>query len=183
MVDDRTQYAQGPVTCFVAGRPRSKGSTVSFVGAGGRVITKADSKSLPAWCASIGWTMKAAMQQAHVRCALPGVPVWLRLLYYFPGADAQPHIGKPDLDKLQRAVFDALTGVLYDDDSQVQAVTAEKWTCAPPDCEGVQITATFGQRVPGARHSEGPDARGDQTRQGRSRRRRDSRRLRTRVAA
>lgn len=36
-----------------------------------------------------------------------------------------PHV-KPDLDKLVRAVLDGLTGVAYDDDSQVVFIEASK---------------------------------------------------------
>lgn len=36
------------------------------------------------------------------------------------------HMKRPDLDKLQRAVLDALTGVVYVDDSQVVMIEASK---------------------------------------------------------
>ncbi len=36
------------------------------------------------------------------------------------------HIGKPDIDNMVKAVFDALNGVLWHDDSQITAVHAEK---------------------------------------------------------
>jgi Holliday junction resolvase RusA-like endonuclease len=41
-------------------------------------------------------------------------------------ADAPEFPGKPDLDKLVRAVFDALTDVVWTDDSQVVSVQASK---------------------------------------------------------
>lgn len=37
----------------------------------------------------------------------------------------EPHV-RPDIDKLARAVLDALTGVAYDDDEQVVKLTASK---------------------------------------------------------
>ncbi len=36
------------------------------------------------------------------------------------------HKGKRDLDKLQRAAFDALTSYVYDDDGRICKITAEK---------------------------------------------------------
>ena len=36
------------------------------------------------------------------------------------------HTGKPDLDKLVRAVLDGMTGVVFVDDSQVSSITAGK---------------------------------------------------------
>jgi crossover junction endodeoxyribonuclease RusA len=47
---------------------------------------------------------------------------------------------KPDLDKLLRAILDALTGVAYDDDSQVVTITAAKTYPPPGGVPGVAIT-------------------------------------------
>lgn len=41
-------------------------------------------------------------------------------------AGAPTHPGKPDIDKLCRAVLDALTGILYHDDAQVVSLNASK---------------------------------------------------------
>lgn len=53
------------------------------------------------------------------------------------------HITRPDLDKLCRSTLDALTGVLFHDDSQVAFLVASKCYCAPGDpateLEGCQI--------------------------------------------
>jgi crossover junction endodeoxyribonuclease RusA len=174
MAHDGAQYAQGPVTCFVPGVPRSKGSVVSFYSpTQKRVITKADSKSMAAWCSDVGWLMKIAMRQAHVRCALPGVPVALELHFYFAGPARLPLVEPPDIDKLERAVLDALTGILYDDDAQVYTVTKDKHTVAAPDEPGVAITATFGQRVPTAGAAQRAHPQGRQTRPRRARSGRD----------
>jgi len=43
-----------------------------------------------------------------------------------PSAPAQK-ITKPDVDKLVRAVLDAMTGVVFVDDAQVVSVQAAKW--------------------------------------------------------
>ena len=45
-----------------------------------------------------------------------------------------------DLDKLQRATFDALTGVAFDDDRQVISVNASKRYCAEGEPQGALIT-------------------------------------------
>lgn len=47
---------------------------------------------------------------------------------------------KPDCDKLLRAVFDALTGVVWVDDSQVSVVTATKLYSVRPGCSIVVST-------------------------------------------
>jgi len=48
-------------------------------------------------------------------------------------------ITKPDLDKLQRSTLDALTGVLFKDDSQVCRILAMKCYCLPGELEGCEI--------------------------------------------
>lgn len=51
--------------------------------------------------------------------------------------DSSPehHTKKPDVDKLARAILDALTGVLYRDDSCVNDLLASKgWAIGEPGC-------------------------------------------------
>ena len=47
---------------------------------------------------------------------------------------------KGDIDKLSRALLDALTGVAYDDDDQVVNLTAKKRYCAEGEDPGVLCT-------------------------------------------
>lgn len=47
--------------------------------------------------------------------------------------------GRHDLDKFLRAVLDALTGVLYEDDAQVVKVITEKRWAPKPGAEGATI--------------------------------------------
>lgn len=67
-------------------------------------------------------------------------PVHLAVVFYLPRPKALltkrnaplsiPHVKKPDTDKLVRSVKDALTGVIWVDDSQVTDVIARKRYCA-----------------------------------------------------
>jgi crossover junction endodeoxyribonuclease RusA len=53
-----------------------------------------------------------------------------------------PHMKQPDIDKLLRALFDALTGIVWADDSQVAFVTMNKvyaWNGKP----GVHVVIDF----------------------------------------
>lgn len=120
----------------VAGDPKTKGSNVSFVSEkSGRVVTKDGCKGLRQWLEAVGWAAREVYK---------GPPytggVHLGLWFYMPrprshylksGAlrdDAPPaHVVKPDVDKLVRAVLDALTGVVYVDDNQVVSVEATKF--------------------------------------------------------
>lgn len=108
----------GTVTFVVFGAPATKGSTVSFMSRRG-VITKADCKGLGAWTQAVGWAARAA----RVSLAPKGAPVKINAVFQFvrparAQGRAAPTV-KPDLDKLARALLDALTGVAYVDDSQV----------------------------------------------------------------
>lgn len=50
------------------------------------------------------------------------------------------HVTKPDIDKLLRAILDALTGVLYLDDKQVVTLLARKQYAIYPAGPKVRIT-------------------------------------------
>jgi len=59
-----------------------------------------------------------------------------------PSAPGWPHV-RPDLDKLTRAVFDALTdGAIWTDDCLVVALLATKRYADTPDQVGAHITIT-----------------------------------------
>lgn len=138
-----------PVSFFAGGLPATKGSTVSFVDAAGDVITKGDNKRTKGWQRVVA----AAALAAGVR-PWPGA-VRLELTFFLPrprdhygkgkradkvrpGAPPLP-LTKPDGDKLERAMLDALTGVAYTDDSRVAGVRwAKAW--APSRAEpGVHV--------------------------------------------
>lgn len=55
-----------------------------------------------------------------------------------------PHVTKPDLDKLARAIFDALTGTVLRDDSVIARCVMSKRYAGPGRDEGVTVTVAFG---------------------------------------
>ena len=125
----------------VRGLPVAQGSARAFI-AGKRAIiaTGAGRGPLHAWRTAIAQEARAAADD----WVLQG-PVAVKVTFVFPRPQshflpsnskrferllrvAAPmwHIGPPDLDKLARASFDALTGVLWNDDRQVAHVDASK---------------------------------------------------------
>ena len=118
---------------FAAGMPATKGSMRAFVRGGRPVVTHDNARTKP-WQAVIGY----AATQAGVRLA--SGPVLVEARFYFPRPSG--HLGKRglkpsapahpltrssgDVDKLARALLDALTGVAYADDSQVVELRASK---------------------------------------------------------
>ena len=125
---------------FVPGTPVPQGS-MRHVGHG-RVVHSNAAALLP-WRDSVRAAAAAAMGGRELWIG----PVSMLLRFEFPrpkshlgtGRNAGAlragapwfHMQTPDIDKLQRAVLDALTGVVWRDDSQVFRVTATKaWTIA-----------------------------------------------------
>ena len=112
------------------GVPAPKGSTKAFYRPGMRfpVVTE-DCKRTRPWAAIV----KDAARQALNGDGIPFAagPVLVSIRFHMPRPKSLPkritmHTKKPDLDKLVRAVKDALTGVIWTDDSQVVTLTAHK---------------------------------------------------------
>lgn len=126
---------------FVEGVPIPQGSKSAKALPNGRVILYEGSKLLKPWREQVHW---AALQARGRRPTLLG-PVSVRLMFHVKHSSRSrigPHpIGKPDLDKLTRAIFDALTTAkVFHDDSQVIDLYAHKaWAV---DAPGVSIDVT-----------------------------------------
>lgn len=109
----------------VFGAPATKGSTVSFVGDRGQVVTKADCDHLAAWTQAVGW----AARSAGMKLATGDTPVHVRADFQLAKPKSvkrqQPTV-RPDLDKLSRALLDALAGIAYENDAQVTELTVAK---------------------------------------------------------
>lgn len=111
-----------PFTFTVEGRCATKGSANSFIDPRtGKKVWKASNKKLGAWTKDC---KKAAMAAQVPLVYKPhGVEMTVTVEFVKPKTAKQqvPSV-KPDADKLLRAIFDALTGIAYADDSQVVKV-------------------------------------------------------------
>ena len=107
------------ISFTVLGRPAPQGSMKSF----GKGRMGCDNPRTLPWRQQVGWSALEARAKAGI-CApwAKEVAVSVNCVFYF----ARPKSAKkreyptvkPDRDKLERAIGDALTGVLYMDDSQ-----------------------------------------------------------------
>lgn len=120
----------------VLGVPVPQGSARAFVVKGRPVITSASGKPLKTWRQDIAFTART------VGPVEPWTgPVAVTLRFKLPMPKSEPRFAgrgkakhpvvtfpdrRPDLDKLVRAVLDALTGPIFRDDSQVVELTAFK---------------------------------------------------------
>lgn len=142
-----------PVTITVCGPglvPWPEGSVRAFLPKGSRrpVVVHDNPAALKAWRGAVEAKARAARSSFLRR------PVAVEMDLYLPRPrghyrtgryahllrdDAPPYpVSKFDTDKLARAVLDALTGVLYDDDGQVVRLSAAKhWADPTP---GAHIT-------------------------------------------
>lgn len=115
-----------------------QGSHRAFV-KGDRAVLVATTHKLRAWRANV-----RLAAEAHLLGAAPTSDlVSVRLRFYLPAIKdrrkmLQPPNKRPDIDKLTRAVLDALTGTLYLDDSQVWQLMAEKLWGGPTG--GVEVS-------------------------------------------
>lgn len=136
--------AAGELLVVVHGLPIGQGSKTKL--AHGAVVD-ANAKRLRPWRATVSHAAQTAMRAAGVD-ALPlfdrGVPVHIAMVFTFPrpashfgtgrnAAVLKPsapaeHIGPPDVDKAQRAIFDAMTdaGVVADDRQFTRVVEAAR---------------------------------------------------------
>lgn len=147
----------GAISFFVPGIAKPAGSKRAFVlrrrdgsivhregGAPAVVVTDDSGKKGKDWRGDV----RSVASRAYGGPLLTG-PVWLRLVFVLPRPKAhytkkglRPdapmfHASKPDATKLLRSVEDALTGVLWHDDSAVQIEGATKIYGETP---GVHVT-------------------------------------------
>lgn len=133
-------------TIRVEGTPSGQGSMRAFVVKGRAVLTSTNKKLKP-WRKAIADAATLAGWKPGSRAPLAG-RVNVSLAFYFPRPkshykkngyvtegylDAFP---RSDLDKLVRAVGDALTGVCWVDDSQIVRISAFKSYFATPYNDG-----------------------------------------------
>lgn len=113
------------IAFFVPGLPAPKGSARGFV-VGGRAVVTHDSKRTKPWERDI----KTFASQAWKGPPTIGA-VSLKLAFTLPRPKSlakrfDAHTKRPDLDKMIRAALDALTHIIYADDSQVTEIHAVK---------------------------------------------------------
>lgn len=130
------------LTFRVSGLPRPQGSVRAFAtGKGRSAIVTADNPHLRDWRALVSLAAAEAMTG---QAPMTG-PLGIACRFYLPrpkrakAGEIWPAT-RPDLDKLLRGMLDALTAIVWTDDSQVARAYAEKryaagWT-------GVEVTIT-----------------------------------------
>lgn len=141
------------ITFFVRGTPRPQGSMKSFPHPKtGKMVSAPMSKYLKPWRKLVAQEAALALRG---RWIYNGVSMTLVFAFERPKShyrtgryahllrDDAPerHLQDPDVDKLERAILDALTGVAYKDDNEVDVVGKQKrWAPRESREGGVTIT-------------------------------------------
>lgn len=107
------------ITFEVIGKPAPKGSMKAFNGKTRPIVTHDNSKTKP-WQKAVREACVAAMNQGGIEIHDGPVAVWCLFTIACPKTVRRKHPStKPDLDKLQRVIGDALEGVLLTNDSRI----------------------------------------------------------------
>lgn len=113
---------QGSGRAFTYTRKAEKGG-----GIGARIDS--DNPNLKSWRHEVAVTAHLAMRRAGFAMLVTG-PVRVCADVYLPCPKSRkphhPHLTKPDIDKLARGLCDALTGIVWTDDSQVTQLKVTK---------------------------------------------------------
>ena len=137
---------------FVPGIGRTAGSKSAFKDRRGKVHLTHAGKYSKGWMDKVSWF---ALKEHGQRTVLLTCPISLKLTFFqkrpsghyrtgrYAGLlkDSAPKYptSKPDLTKLIRAAEDALTGIIWKDDSQIVKQDTKKVYCGPKDKIGVYI--------------------------------------------
>lgn len=121
------------VEFYVIGEPAPQGSSRAFVRGGRAVVTGDNTKTRP-WRSAVAWEAREAWRHAGHDTAWNG-PVAVSAVFYLsrppsaPKRRVWPEV-KPDLDKLTRALLDALAtdaGCLVDDSRVIGLSVAKRY--------------------------------------------------------
>ena len=122
---------------FIEGRPAPQGSKRHL----GNGIMVESSKAVKPWRVDVAWRVRGAFLTPF------DGPVKLELEFVMPRPKSTPKkstpaaIKRPDVDKLARAVLDAITGVVVADDSQIVHLVATKRIAELDEPTGVMLVA------------------------------------------
>ncbi len=94
------------------------------------------------------WKAAVRLAAEAQNCELLRTAVDVEAIFYFPRPKAHfgtcrnagllkasaptRHVSKPDIDNLQKALFDALSGVIFEDDRQIASALTEKYYAETP---------------------------------------------------
>ncbi len=121
------------ITFFVPGTPRPGGSKTSGMSKSGKMFVRPANKETKIWMAVVSYHARQYYQGELLTGAIKASFVFTMKrpkAHYRANGDLKEtaplfHVSRPDVGKLVRSTEDALSGIIYRDDSQI-AVRDEK---------------------------------------------------------
>lgn len=126
---------------FVPGTPAPQGSKNAYR-RGQKIVLVESSKKVKPWRDTVSQVARFVCKQPLDGAVTVAVHFVMPRTKAMRDRPAPPMVQKPDLDKLLRAINDALTGIAYSDDSQIVRLTGSKRRAAPGEQTGAHITIT-----------------------------------------
>lgn len=117
----------------VWGKPETKGSWRVFMRRG-RPVLVPDNEAEPAWAQLVAWSARAFLRNVIEPDKATRYVVSLE--FVLPPPPSKRRTNRRDLDKLARSILDALTGIVWADDEQVEHLDLDKTTGPTP---GVRV--------------------------------------------
>ena len=120
------------ISFCVYGLPQSQGSIKAFIPRGwNRPVLTSTNKQLRPWRQEVATLAKEEMQKTRMSVIRRPHAVRVEVCFYFARPQSTKKTifhktTKPDVDKLERALLDALTGICYEDDAQVSQCWVSK---------------------------------------------------------
>jgi crossover junction endodeoxyribonuclease RusA len=124
----------------VYGRPQPQGSSRAFRTKGGKTVLTSDNKQLRSWRQDLAVSAKKWMNENRAFMVKRPAAVALSAEFYFArpvslAKKVTAHTKRPDVDKLLRGLKDGLTGICFEDDSQVNQALIQKRYGSPERTE------------------------------------------------
>lgn len=129
------------LTFFVPGLPSPQGSKNAYR-RGQKIVLVESSKKVKPWRDTVSQVARFVCKRPIDGAVTVSVHFVMPRTKAMRDKPAPPMVQKPDLDKMLRAVNDALTGIAYADDSQIVRLTGSKRRAAPGEKTGAHITIT-----------------------------------------
>ncbi len=116
-----TEGGRFPQSFWVPGRPATKGSGRAIRRPTGGTFMKPDNDNEKPWALAVAWCAKAQTREQFTG------PLRVEINFYFPKPKKPTNpYPRGDVDKLLRSCLDAMTGIVWRDDSQVVEVSGTK---------------------------------------------------------
>ena len=115
---------------FIAGLPAPQGSKNAYL-RGKKVVLVEASKKIEPWRKAVAEAAKKRLQETGEIYFDEGVEVWVRFILPRPPSNKSLYpIVPPDLDKLERGIYDAITiaGIWKDDSLVVRSHATKIWS-------------------------------------------------------